>query len=561
MTRRTNQRSSLIAGLVVASLVVAACGSDDDAGEADPAPATDAESGTTEPSEEPDPSEGRTLRIAEQEAPDPFDPATLSGNRSIELAQNVFSGLTGVDADTFDVLPGIATSWDVSDDGLEYTFTIRDDVRFHSGKLLTAADVEYTLNRAVDPDVRSNYAFFLGPIEGFADVGSGEAETLAGVEAVDDSTLVIRLSRPAGYMPSLLSLWPYWSVDQETIEAHGDDWVNPPNVNGTGAYRLVEQTADTEYVFEAFEDYWGGAPSIQRVVVTIVPESATALARYQAGEFDVIRNLSAATYRQVQSDPELLEQLGTEPLLGTTYFHLRNDVPPFDDIRVREAFNLAIDRDAIIEIALGGLGSPASTFLPPGLPGNIVDERDPLELDVERAQELLAEAGYPGGDGFPETSLYFNARDDFQAVNELVQAQLSQNLGVDIVLAPTPSTAYNELLNDPERRPTFSMYSFSLDYPDPQEMHEYLAKSQPGGFANYGNFSDPEFDALVDQANSATDPAERYELHQQADRIFLDAWAIVPLYHRLATWLAKPDVEGFRTTPLYMARWETVSFR
>ena len=204
---------------------------------------------------------------------------------------------------------------------------------------------------------------------------------------------------------------------------------------------------------------------------------------------------------------------------------------------VRPAFNLAIDRDAIVEIALGGLGTPAATFLPPGLPGNIAEERAPIAADPATAQQLLADAGYTDGDGFPDLTLYYDARDDFQAVAELVQAQISTNLGIDIELGPTPSTVYNERLNDPERRPVFSMYTFGLDYPDPQEMHEYLTQSQPAGFANYGNYSNSQVDEMVAEANASTDPAERYALHSEIDRLFLDEWAIIPLYHPIATWL------------------------
>lgn len=571
-TRRPTVR--WLAATVALALTVAACGGDDDSDADEPADAAADEPGAEEPGEEPGDSTtppdesdddggeaSGTLRIAEQQAPDPFDPATLSGNKSIELAQNVYNGLTAVDPETSEVVPALAESWEVSDDGLEYTFTLRDDVQFHSGKPLTADDVVFSLNRAVDPDVRSNYAFFLAVIDGYDAVSDGSADVLSGVEAPDEGTVVIRLSRPAGYLPSLLTLWPYWVVDSETIEQHGDDWVNPPNVNGTGSYQLVGQTPDSEYVFEANPHFWGEQkPSIDEIVVTIVPESATALARYEAGEFDVIRNLTAATYRQVLADPELSEQLGTASLLRTTWYNMRNDVPPFDDIRVREAFNRAIDRDAIVEVALGGLGSPAATFLPPGLPGNIADERDPISVDAEAARALLAEAGYPDGEGFPDLTLYYDARDDFQAVAELVQAQLAANLGIDIELAPTPNTAYNELLNDAERRPVFSMYSFGLDYPDPQEMHEYLVQSQPNGFANYGNFSNAEVDELIATANASVDPQERYEIHSQIDQIFLDEWAIIPLYHPLATWLAKPDVEGFEVNSLYMTRWENVSF-
>ena len=573
MTRRPTAR--WVAATVALALTAAACGGDDDAGGDDTAEITadatddtaeetaDASSDATADTDTDTGDDGAvsgTLRIAEQQAPDPFDPATLSDNRSIELAQNVFNGLTAIDPDTSEVVPALAESWEVSDDGLEYTFTLRDDVVFQSGKALTADDIVYSLNRAVDPDVRSGYAFFLAVIDGYGAVSDGSADALAGVEALDDSTVVIRLGQPAGYLPSLLTLWPYWAVDSETIGEFGEDWVNPPNVNGTGSYALVEQTADSEYVFEANTDFWGDTkPTIEEIVVTIVPESATALARYEAGEFDVIRNLTAATYRQVLADPELSEQLGTASLLRTTWYNMRSDVPPFDDIRVREAFNRAIDRDAIVEIALGGLGSPAATFLPPGLPGSIAGEREAITTDAEAARALLTEAGYPDGEGFPELTLYYDARDDFQSVAELVQAQLSTNLGIDIELAPTPSSAYNEMLNDAERRPVFSMYTFGLDYPDPQEMHEYLVQSQPNGFANYGNFSNAEVDEMIATANASVDPQERYALHSEIDRIFLDEWAIIPLYHPVATWLAKPEVDGFEVNSLYMTRWEGVS--
>lgn len=569
MTRRPTAR--WVAATVALALTAVACGGDDDAGSDDTAESTDETGEATgettgddtasgDDSGDADGAVSGTLRIAEQQAPDPFDPATLSDNRSIELAQNVYNGLTAIDPDTAEVVPALAESWEVSDDGLEYTFTLRDDVTFQSGKALTADDIVYSLNRAVDPDVRSGYAFFLAVIDGYGAVSDGSAEALAGVEALDDRTVVIRLGQPAGYLPSLLTLWPYWAVDSETIAEFGDDWVNPPNTNGTGSYALVEQTADTEYVFEANTDFWGDTkPTIEEIVVTIVPESSTALARYEAGEFDVIRNLTSATYRQVLADPELTEQLGTASLLRTTWYNMRSDVPPFDDIRVREAFNLAIDRDAIVEIALGGLGSPAATFLPPGLPGSIADEREAITTDAEAAQALLAEAGYAEGEGFPDLTLYYDARDDFQSVAELVQAQLAANLGIDIELAPTPSTAYNEMLNDAERRPVFSMYTFGLDYPDPQEMHEYLVQSQPNGFANYGNFSNAEVDEMIAAANASTDPAERYALHSEIDRIFLDEWAIIPLYHPVATWLAKPEVDGFEVNSLYMTRWEGVS--
>jgi oligopeptide transport system substrate-binding protein len=273
----------------------------------------------------------------------------------------------------------------------------------------------------------------------------------------------------------------------------------------------------------------------------------------------VIYNLTAATYRQVQDDDELKEQFHSTPILRTVWINMRNDVEPFNDQNVRLAFNHAIDKQALIDVALGGLASPAHTFLPPGLPGSVAEERDPIEFDPERARELLAEAGFEDGEGFPSLDLHYPSGAQYQPVFEFVQGQLQENLGIRIGLRPMPTNAYNELLNDPERRPILSQYGFGLDYPDPQEQHEYLGVSQPAGFANYANFSNAEFDRLIQEANAETDQEERYALHRQAETIYLDEAPIVPLYHPLGTWLAKPYVEGFELTPLYQTRWHGVT--
>lgn len=556
---------ALVLGVFLIAALLAACGGDTgNDGEAETAATQATEATATGEAAQPAEQEGGApepgvLRIAEQEPPDPFDPATLSDNRSIELAQNVFDGLTRINESDLSVEGAIAEDWSVSADGLTYTFALRDGVTFQNGDPVTAEDVVYTLNRSVNPEVKNQYAFFLGGIEGFAEVSEGTATELSGVKAIDDKTVEITLSAPAGYFPSLMALWPAWLVDQKTVEEFGEDWVNPPNVVGTGAFRLTEQVADSNYVFEANPDYFEGAPSLQRVEVTIVPEPATALARYEAGEFDVIRNLSPATYRQVQEDPELKAQFGSVPLLRTTWVNMRNDAAPFDDKNVRLAFNYAVDREAIVNVALGGLGSPASTFLPPGLPGSVAGEREPIPYDPEQARQFLADAGYPDGEGFPQVELVFQSRADLQAVAEVLQGQLRESLGIEIGLKGMPDKAFNDLINDPERRPLLTLYSFGLDYPDPQEQHEYLAYSQPRGFANYANFSNAEFDALIDEANQTTDFDQRMELHKQAETILLDEAAVVPLYHPLATWLVKPYVQNFAVTPLYMTRWANIT--
>lgn len=499
------------------------------------------------------------LRIAQAEAPDAFDPATLGDNRSIELAQNVFDGLTAVNEKNLQVASALARSWSVSKDGRTYTFKLRPNLTFQDGSPLTAADVVFSLNRALSPKTGSGYVFFLGPIAGSEAVTKGKARTAVGLRAIGKDTVRITLTQPAGYFLALSGMWPYWSVSPQTIAKYGNDWTAPGKVNGTGAFKLTSAIADSNYVFEANANYFLGKPKLNKVEVSIVPDPTAQLARYKAGEFDVIYNLSSAAYRQVQGDAALKKEFHSRPLLRTTWINMRNDKAPFDDRRVRLAFNYAIDKDALVKVALGGLGTPAYTFLPPGLPGSVAGFRKPYQFNATRAKELLTQAGFPGGKDFPKLDLYYPSGTQNDSVFQVVQGQLKANLGITIGLKPTPIKAYNALLNDPERRPVLSQYSFGLDYPDPQEQHEYLGVSQPAGFANYANFSSKAFDNLIKRANRATNQKTRYVLHRQAENIYLNAAPIVPLYNPIATWMAKPYVKNFAITPLYQRRWWQVS--
>jgi oligopeptide transport system substrate-binding protein len=171
----------------------------------------------------------------------------------------------------------------------------------------------------------------------------------------------------------------------------------------------------------------------------------------------------------------------------------------------------------------------------------------------------MARAGFPDGNGFPNVTMSFSARSDFQAVAEFVQGELKKNLGIDITLKPRPAKVFNNELGDPATRPPMSLYSFGLDYPDPQEQHEYLGVSGPTGFANYAAYKNPKFDQLIATANRTVDFKKRMRLHRQAENTYLNDAPIVPLYNIIATWLAKPEVRGFTVTPLYMTRWVNVS--
>jgi ABC-type oligopeptide transport system substrate-binding subunit len=499
------------------------------------------------------------FRLAQQEPPDPFDPATLGENRTIELAQNVFDSMTQVNESNLSIQGALARRWTVSNRGTVYTFTLRNNITFQDGRRVTAQDIVYSLNRALSPAVKTQYAFFLSTIKGATAVAEGKAKTVSGIRAIGQNRVQITLNNPAPYFPALAAMWPYWVVDRVAVQRYGNKWTDPPNINGTGAFRHVSAVPDSRYVFEANPSYFLSRPRVGRVEVTIVPDPAAQLARYRAGEFDVIQNLSPATYAQARANAQLRRELRTRPILRTTWINMLNDREPFNDPRVRRAFNQAIDKNRLVQVALGGLGKAAHTFLPPGMPGSVAATRRPAPYAPQAAKTLLSQAGFPDGDGFPNIALTYSARSDFQAVAQFVQGELKRNLGIDITLRPRPARAFNDEINDTARRPIMSLFSFGLDYPDPQEQHEYLGVSGPNGFANYTNFKSTRFDNLIARANRTVSFKARMRLHRQAENVFLNATPIVPLYNPIASWLQKPYVRGFTVTPLYMSRWAGVS--
>lgn len=499
------------------------------------------------------------LRIAQIESgvPETFDPALLGDNRTIELAQNVWEGLLDIN-DKLQVVPAIASSWSVSKSGLVYTFKLRRNAHFQNGDPVTAADFIYTYSRSLLPATASDTSFFLTDIKGADAVNSGKAKTVSGLKALDPYTLQITLAHRAGYFPNLVSRWPAWVVDSKVIAKNGKAWVKPGNSIGTGPYQLVRQVGNQEYDFRANPTYWGGKPAIGRVNWFAVPDSTAALARYQSGQFDAVLNLSAASVLKVQSDPTLKSQFHSRSFLRTVWLAWQNNKAPFNNKLVRQAFAHAIDNAALVKIALAGQATPANGWLPTGLPGNVNSSRKPYAYDAKLAQKLLAQAGYPGGKGFPKLEIAFkDSLGSQQQVFEFVQAQLQQNLGISIGLKNMPINAFDALVKDPKSRPLIYGYTFGFDYPDAQEADEYLRVT--GAPYNYENYSNKRYDALVAKANASSNQALRVKLYQQAENVLMNDLGVLPLYYPNTNWLAKPYVKNFALTALYMRKWQTIS--
>ncbi len=499
------------------------------------------------------------LRLAITGAPDPFDPALLGDNRSIELAQNVYEGVLGVN-NKAQIVPDLASTWSESANGLVYTFHLRHGLKFENGDPISAGDFVYTFNRSLSPKTAAGASFFLADIKGANAVLNGKAKAASGIKAIGTYTLQVTLAHKAGYFAAEISRWPAWVVDQKVIAKYGKNWITPPHNIGSGAYELTGQVGNQQYTFTANPSYYLGAPSIKQVSVTAVPDSTAAVARYQAGEFDAVIGLSAASILQVKSNPTLKAQFHSTPIERTVWLEMNNAKPPFNNLKVREAFNHAIDKNAIIQIALAGVGTPANSWLPPGIPGNVTAQHVAGTYNVALAKQLLAKAGYPNGKGFPAIDLHYGINyGEYAEVYELIQAQLEKNLGIKVGLKELPINAFNNELTSPKTRPALWSYTFGFDYPDAQELDEYLGIT--GAPYNYDGYSNKQYDKLVAEANADSNQAMRAKLYAQAENVRLADAPTIPLYFVNQNWLVKPNIKGFGYSPLYMHPWRQVSIQ
>ncbi len=497
----------------------------------------------------------KVLRWPIDEDPCSLDPPASYANTAIQICQNLFDGPTALN-DDLEVVPSLAKSWEISQDGLLYTFHLREDVKFHDGKPFTASDLKYSWERSLWPETGSYSTFMMGPIEGASAVEKGETRVLESVTVIDDYTIQVKLAFEAGYFLSLTSRWQYWAVDKDTIDKYGDDWTRAGKLNGTGAYELAEWVEGDHVTLTVNPNYWGRKGEVDRVEMPIIPDVATAMLQYEAGEVDAVANLTSADVLRYSLDPILKEQLQITPVLRVTWLGLNMNMPPFGDNKaLREALAYGIDRQKLVDVVFQGIFLPAYSFLPPGMPCHNPDLK-PYAFNLEKARAKMEEAGYPEGEGLDEykITLYVSERRERVAIIEFVQAQLLENLGISAALEIIPGMTYNSRLLAHDMQ--MFRGGMGADYPDAQEFLEYLAMC--GYTTNYGEYCNPALDLLVLEGNRETDPVKRCQYYGAAEEIFLRDVAIIPLVYNAQTMVVKPYVEGFSYTPIYVVPFNQV---
>ncbi|MFZ1468013.1 MAG: ABC transporter substrate-binding protein [Paracoccaceae bacterium] len=434
-----------------------------------------------------------------------LDPAIGYDWQNWSMIKSLYDGLMDYVPGTTTLRPGLAESYEISADGLVYTFKLRAGVKFHNGREMTADDVKYSLDRTTNPATQSPGAGFYASIAGFDEAGEGG---LSGVEVVDPLTVKITLSRPDATFLHVLALNFASVVPKEAVEEFGDDFGKNPV--GTGAYKMTEWTLGQRLVFDKNPDYWiSGVPYLDQIVFEVGQEPVVALLRLQNGEVDVPGDgIPPAKFTEVMADPEQAARVVQGGQLHTGYITLNVTTPPFDQVEVRRAVNMAINKDRIVQI-INGRAVPANQPLPPTMPGYTKDYKG-YPYDVEGAQKLLTEAGL--ADGF-ETDLYVMNTDPNPRIAQAIQ----QDLAAIGITANIQSLAQANVIEAGGAGTAPMIWSGGMgwiaDFPDPSNFYGPIlgcAGAEAGGW-NWSKYCNADLDAMAVAADSMFDPAKSDE--------------------------------------------------
>lgn len=483
--------------------------------------------------------DGTVLRVAQQTEPTKIDPAQVEDGPTIEFLMQVFEGLVQWNKES-KVVPCLAEKWDVTDGGKTYTFHLRKGARFHNGREVTAEDFVYSLTRVLDPKTPSTTATtYLGDILGALDFNSGKATSLPGVEAVDPQTLRIRIDAPKAYFLSKLTYPTGYAVCKEAIEGTGGE-VTDASMIGTGAFKMAEYRKGDRIILEANKDYWEGVPKLERVERRILLDNNTRHDKFEAGELD-ITDISMAQHRADVQNAELAKLMHTFPRPSVYYMSLNQQAyPPFKDKRVRQAFAMAVNKAEIVKTVHEGVPPVAHGIVPPGVPGHDKGFQG-LPYDPDRARKLLAEAGFPGGQGLPPLTLFFRASvEDIRNTAVAIAGDLEKNLGIKVQLEETDWGVFLEKRNRGEL--PFSFLRWAADYLDPQNFLSTMLRT--GVRENTIGYSSAEFDRLCDSADVMQDPAKRLATYAKAQAIAIDDAPWVPIYYQTDVELWNPRLRG-----------------
>jgi len=553
------KKMSLVLAAVMASgMILSACGGNNTAGTkagSDTTTAADANSETTAPAN----GTSTALDLAVQVGPNPetIDPALNSAADGANIIVHAYEPLMIVDPDN-KIVGGQAESFDVSEDGLTYTFHLRDGLKWSDGTPLTAEDFVYSWKRLADPNTAAPYGEdMLGYVKGYEEAASGNLDALA-VSAPDDKTFVVELEVPCVYFSKLITHASMVPVQKATIDTNGDQWtLKPETYVSNGPLKMVEWVPGSHITFAKNENYWNAAKVTLNTLKFVLMEDANAAySAYQSGEVSMIKTLPTEEIPSLRNTEDF--QIGAT--MGTYYISFQTQKEPFNNADVRKALSLAIDRDYVANTVMQGIYAPSTNFVGPGISDaengssfedvtrknnggdffNVADH----EADIVKAKELLAKAGYPDGQGFPTIEYMTNDQLFHKPLAEYLQSCWKEALGITMDIKIVEWSTFT-----PTRRAgdfQIARNGWLLDYDDPSNMLNLL-KSTSGN--NDGKYNNPEVDKKLDEANSTPDVAKHYALLHEAENMIIEDSAIAPVAYYSQPWLQDPKLKGTWYSP------------
>ena len=495
----------------------------------------------------PGPESERTLRINLATEPPTLDWTLATDSTSIQVIEQLMRGLTRL-GPGLEARPELARSWDVSPDGLRYTFHLRRDAVWSDGQPLEAGHFVASWQRLLEPKTAAEYAYFLYPVKNARALNTGALSDPAalGVRALDPHTLEVELEQPLVYFPSLVSFMVTFPIRPDLVARHAERWTEPEHLAVLGPFALEEWRHEYRITLVRNPRYYGEAPPLERIVGYMVEEDSTALVLFEQGRLDLVR-LPPLEIRRYRGRPEYVSQ----PLLRGYYYGFNTQIPPFDDVRVRRAFALAIDRTELPEVLQGG-EVPAGYWLPPDMPFANTDIG--LGFDPERARALLDAAGF---DRERPVDVVYNTQQVHKLVAENLQAQWQRNLGVTLELQNREWKVFlKELTTKP---PPLYRLGWGADYPDP---HNFMNLFTSTSANNHTGWANPRYDALVAEAAAERAPARRQALYDEAQRLLVeDDVPIIPLFVAPANFAVAPRVTGFEPNAMDIFFFDRVGVR
>lgn len=528
-------RKKLLAVVLAAAMVLglAACGSS-----GSPESSTGASSAGGE----------KELKVQIGPNPETIDPALNSAVDGGNMLLHAFECLLTVGQDGT-LQPGCAETWETSEDGLTWTFHLRDGLKWSDGTELTAEDFVYSWKRVCDPEVAAPYAeTVLGMVKGYDKAIEGDLDALA-VTAPDANTVVVEMSAPCTFFGSLAAFATLSPVQQATIEANGDAWATAPeSYVSNGPFYMTEWEQGSHITFSKNPNYWNAdAIKLDKLTFALIEDANAAYSAYQTGEVSFIKDVPTEEIPSLQGN----EDFHVDPIIGTYYVNLNCDKDIFKDAKVRKALSLAIDRKYVAETIMQGTYTAAGNFIGPGWldtdntefinnsnGGKAYIDIDSYEANLEEAKKLMEEAGYPNGEGFPKISYSTNDMAYHKVVAEYLQQAWAQ-LGVDLDINIVEWASFTPMRRNGEY--DVARNGWVGDYSDPSNILDLLYSTNGN---NDGKYNNPEYDKAMEESRKTVDPAERSAALHKAEDILMEDAGCIPVAYYNDFYLQSPKIEG-----------------